>query len=48
VPDPICCIGVKKKVGKVTSAVQGWADAVFVPVMFPAKVHTMSTIVNCL
>jgi hypothetical protein len=42
--DCICCIVVKKKVEKVLSAMQGWADVVFAPVMFPAKVHALSSI----
>jgi hypothetical protein len=42
--DCIVCIGVKKKVEKVLSAVQGWVDVVFAPVMFPAKVHPLSSI----
>ena len=42
--DCICYIGVKNKVEKVISAVQGWADVVFVPVMFPAKVHALGMI----
>lgn len=42
--DCVCYIGVKKKVEKVISAVQGWADVVFDPVMFPAKVHSLSMV----
>ena len=36
--DCVCCIGVKKKVANVMSALDGWPNMVFDRVMFPAMV----------
>jgi hypothetical protein len=33
-----CCLGVKKKVAAVNSALRGWSDTVFDSLKFPAKV----------